>query len=112
MSEELRRLHEMFLPADKPPVERDWLYPMTEITDDQGNPRRLVYLGTYDGSTTALVIPAPIIERATKQLDQERARREKLANEARTAALRSARNQSRLKRALRAVFGRGRGRGR
>jgi hypothetical protein len=71
------------------------------MTDDAPN---RVYLGTFEGGVTHLIIPAPALARANEVLDRERAKREKLANEAKTAALRLARNRGKLRKALRAVF--------
>jgi hypothetical protein len=79
------------------------------MNDDE--PRR-IYIGNYEGGTTHLIIPAPVLARADAALAAERKRREHEADMARLRVLQAARNQGRLKKALRAVFGRARGRSR
>ena len=81
---------------------------MTTITDDQGNPRNLVYLGSFEGGTTALVLPQELMARAAAQLDVEKARRERDEALARLAVMQAARAQGKLRKALHALGFRGR----
>jgi hypothetical protein len=72
-----------------------------------GQPRHMVYLGTFsDGMPTHAIIPREVWESAAQKLDAERARREAEAEKARLGVMQAARSQGRLKRALRAVLGR------
>jgi hypothetical protein len=78
------------------------------MTNDDGAQRRMVYLGSFEGGTDIVVIPEPTLARASAQLDAERAAREMAEAKAKLATMQAARSQGRLKRALRAVFRRGR----
>jgi hypothetical protein len=71
------------------------------MNDD--NPRR-VYIGSYEGGTAHIIIPAPALARANEVLDAERARREAEAAKAKLQILQSARNRGRLRKLMRAVF--------
>jgi hypothetical protein len=75
------------------------------LTNDDGTPRRMIYLGSIDAADT-IIIPPEIWEPATKKLDDERAARELAAEKARLATMQSARANGRLRKALTAVFGR------
>ena len=67
-----------------------------------------IFLGSFEGGTDIVVIPNQVLERANAQLDAERARREKIAAEAKLRTMQSARARGKLRKALFAVFGRGR----
>jgi hypothetical protein len=75
------------------------------MTDDGGP--RLVYLGTTDGADT-IIIPRAALASAEQKLDAEHARREKIASGAKLRTMQSARAHGKLRKALFAVFGRGR----
>jgi hypothetical protein len=68
-------------------------------------PKR-VFLGSYEGGTTNVVIPAAALARANAEFDAERAAKARAEQKAALAIMQAARSQGRLKRALRAVFGR------
>lgn len=71
--------------------------------------RRKIFLGSFDGGVTALVVPPQIIARANAALDAEKEKREMLASAAKTKSLQDARSRGKLKRALTALgFRRGR----
>jgi hypothetical protein len=72
---------------------------------DEGAPNR-IFLGTYEGGTTHVIVPREILQSADQKLAADRAAREAAAEKARLATMQAARSQGRLKRALRAVFGR------
>jgi hypothetical protein len=67
-------------------------------------PRKMVYLGTFDSGLHHLTLPAAPIRRIEARLDAEREKREREVERARLAVLQTARARSRLKRALRACF--------
>jgi hypothetical protein len=76
---------------------------------DNGNPSR-VYLGTYEGGTTHLIIPRDVLASAEQKLAVERARREAAIADAervkaRLRNTRRARIARRFRRAL-AMFAR------
>lgn len=82
---------------------------MTTITDDQGRPRNLVYLGTFsEGVPNIAVLPHELMARAAAQLDVEKARRERDEALARLAVMQAARAQGKLRKALHALGFRGR----
>jgi hypothetical protein len=69
--------------------------------------RRMVYLGSFTGGLPDIFeIPAEPLRKIEARLDTERAQREAEAERAKLAVMQAARSQGRLKRALRAVFGR------
>jgi hypothetical protein len=65
-----------------------------------------VYLGSFEAGTDIVVIPLGVLDAANAQLDAARPARERETERAKLATLQAARAQGRLKRALRAVFGR------
>jgi hypothetical protein len=67
-----------------------------------------IFLGTFQGGTDIVVIPPGVLDAANVKLDAARSAREREAERAKLATMQAARAQGRLKRALRAVFRRGR----
>ena len=65
-----------------------------------------IFLGTFEGGTDIVIIPPGVLDAANAKLDAARAAREREAERSRLAVMQAARAQGRLKRALRAVFGR------
>lgn len=77
------------------------------MSDDQ--PKRIYYLGSFDGSVTQLTIPPPLLARANAEFDRERERREKEIALAKAQSLRDAKTRGRFRRAMTALgFRRGR----
>jgi hypothetical protein len=75
------------------------------LTNDDGTPRKLKYLGSYEGgSAVNIVIPAGAFERVEQSFAAERAAREAEALKARQTPVRQARARGRLKKALTAIF--------
>jgi hypothetical protein len=69
--------------------------------------RRFVFLGSFEGGLPdAFEIPEEPLRKIEARLDAERAQREAEAAKAKLQIMQSARSQGRLKRALRAAFGR------
>jgi hypothetical protein len=77
------------------------------MMSDENNSRR-IYLGTYEGGTTALVIPAPVLTRANEALDAERAKREAEAERKKLRIAQDVQSNRKLRRVLHALLGRGR----
>ena len=74
----------------------------------ENEPPRRIFLGSFEGGTDIVVIPPGVLDAANVKLDAARAAREREAERTRLAVMQAARSQGRLKRALRAVFRRGR----
>jgi hypothetical protein len=73
-------------------------------------PKRII-IGTFsEGLPDVLYVPAGALKPFTDVLDRERAKREAKTSKAKLATLQAARNQGKLERAMRACFGRRRGR--
>jgi hypothetical protein len=79
---------------------------MAAMSEGDEHPTR-VLVGVYEGGLHHLTIPAPVVARANEALDEARRKREHEAEMQRLRVKQAARNQSRLKRALHAVLGRG-----
>jgi hypothetical protein len=70
-------------------------------------PKR-VFLGSYEGGATAVIVPAAALERANEVFDRERRKREAIEAKAKLQVMQAARGTSRLRKALKLMFGRGR----
>jgi hypothetical protein len=73
--------------------------------NDDGSPRRMIYLGSIDAADN-VIIPREAFARADAESARERAAKALADEKAALAITQAARAQGRLKRALRAVFGR------
>ena len=69
---------------------------------------KMIVLGSFEGGLNRLIIPPRVIARANAAFDAERALREREASRVKREILQAARARGRLKRALAAVFRRGR----
>jgi hypothetical protein len=68
-----------------------------------------IHIGTFsEGLPNILFVPAGALRPVTDVLDRERAQREALESKKKLAVLQQAKSRGRLRRALRACFGRGR----
>jgi hypothetical protein len=66
--------------------------------NDDGTPRKMIYLGTYPSETNHLIIPREILQLAEQKLAAERATREAAAEKAKL--LQSASTAGKLRRLL------------
>lgn len=70
--------------------------------------RKQIFLGSYEGGTTAVIIPSRALDRANEAFDAERKRHEMEASRAKLAVTQAAKARSKLRRAITACFKRGR----
>jgi hypothetical protein len=76
------------------------------LMNDDGTPRRLIEIGSYELGANVVVVPRAPLAAIEAKLAAERVQREADAEKARLAVMQAARSQGRLRRALKAVFGR------
>jgi hypothetical protein len=71
-------------------------------------PRRLIPLGSYESGSAHVIVPAPAIRKVEAVFDREREKREREAAKAKLQIMQQVRGRTRLKKALKLCFGRGR----